>query len=80
MGHNAIRTISAPHTIAAALTEAAKALHSPQSLEDTLDTIAQTALLSLPGFDHVGISISHRDGKIETMSGGHDVSFPIGIV
>lgn len=55
--------------MAAALTEAARTINGPRTLEDTLDTIAQTAVLALPAFDHVGISITHRGGKIETMSG-----------
>lgn len=55
--------------LATALAEAARTLHGPTTLEETLDTIAQTAQFSVPGFDHVGISISHGDGRIETMSG-----------
>lgn len=56
-------------SVAAALTDAARTIHSPRSLEDTLDTIVQTAVLALPAFNHAGISITHRDGRIETMSG-----------
>jgi GAF domain-containing protein len=55
--------------IAVALTEAAKAINGHRTLEETLDAIAQAALRSVPGFNHVGISITHRDGKIETMAG-----------
>ena len=28
----------------------------------------RAAQRSVPGFDHVGISITHRDGKIETLA------------
>lgn len=56
-------------SVAAAITEAARTIHSPRSLEDTLDTIVQTVVLALPAFNHAGISITHRDGRIETMSG-----------
>jgi GAF domain-containing protein len=56
-------------SIAAALTEAAKAIHAPRSLEETLDAIAHAARITIPGFDHIGISITHKDGTIETMAG-----------
>ena len=55
--------------MAGALTAAAKAINAPQSLQETLDAIVSTALLSVPGFDHVGISIRHKDGSIETLAG-----------
>lgn len=54
------------HQIARALTEAARSINSPTSVEETLDAIAREALRSVPGFNHVGISVSHRDGTIET--------------
>lgn len=54
--------------IAQALTEAAKLMNSPRTLEETLDAIVRAALATVPGFDHVGISITHRDGTIETKS------------
>lgn len=52
--------------IGAALAEAAKAINGQRTLEETLDAIVNAALRSVPGFDHVGISITHRDGKVET--------------
>ena len=55
--------------IAAAITEAAKLMHAPSTLEETLDAIVQATLQTVPGFNHVGISLTHRSGKIETMSG-----------
>lgn len=55
--------------MAAALTKAAKDIHAPRSLEDTLSAIVRAAQETVPGFDHVGISISHRDGRIETLAG-----------
>lgn len=55
--------------VAVALTEAAKAIHSPRTLEDTLTAIVHAARDALPEMDHVGISVSHRDGKIETLAG-----------
>jgi GAF domain-containing protein len=58
-----------PNDVASALTEAARALHRPRTLEDTLDAIVRAAQDSVPGMNHVGISITHKDGKIETMAG-----------
>lgn len=54
--------------IAHALTEAAKLMNAPPTLEETLDAISHAALSTVPGFTHVGISITHRDGTIETKS------------
>lgn len=58
-----------PKNFAAALTEAAKMVHAPLTVEETLDAIVEATLHTVPGFDHVGISLTHRDGRIETMAG-----------
>jgi transcriptional regulator with GAF, ATPase, and Fis domain len=55
--------------IAAALAEAARAINSPRTLEDTLDAIAGAAQRNVPGFDEAGISIVHRDGSVQTRAG-----------
>jgi GAF domain-containing protein len=55
--------------IATALLEAAKLMDAPSTLQETLEAITQATLATVPGFDHVGISITHRDGTIETRSG-----------
>src|SRR4051812_16184440 len=55
--------------LADALTEAAEAINQHSSLEETLDAIVYATRSSVPGFTDVGISITHRDGQIETMSG-----------
>src|SRR5215218_3823134 len=55
--------------VAAALTEAAKAINSPRSLDETLSSIVEAARVSVPGFDHVGVSEVHRDGRIVTKAG-----------
>lgn len=56
-------------SMAAALTEAAQVMHAPTTVEETLEAIAEATLKTIPGFDHAGISITHRDGRIETMTG-----------
>jgi GAF domain-containing protein len=55
--------------VAVALTEAAKAINRPRTLEETLDAIVRAARDAVPGMNHVGISITHRAGKIETIAG-----------
>lgn len=52
--------------IATALGDAAKAINSPRTLDETLDAIVHAAQRTVPGFDCVGISIAHSDGEIET--------------
>ena len=49
-----------------ALTEAARTMHQQQTVEDTLQSIAEVARSSVPGFDHVGISTLEKDGRVET--------------
>jgi GAF domain-containing protein len=58
-----------PAHIAAAVTEAAKLMHAPSTVDDTLDAIVRATLQTVPGFDHVGVSITHGDGTIETLAG-----------
>ncbi len=55
--------------IAAALTAAARTINSHRSLEDTLDAIVRAAQQTVPSFAHVGISITHSNGQIETPAG-----------
>jgi GAF domain-containing protein len=52
--------------LAAALAEAARTIGKSQTLEEALQTIVETAQMSLPGFDHVGISTVDDKGKIST--------------
>src|SRR3954454_11561640 len=55
-----------PLDVAAALARAARDLSDPQGLDSTLATIITVARDSMPEIDHVGISVSHRDGRVET--------------
>ena len=50
------------------LAEAARGINRQTTLEDTLDAIVCAAAYSLPGMDHVGISVASRDGSIETLA------------
>jgi GAF domain-containing protein len=58
-----------PLKVAQALTDAARAIDQPRTLEATLDAIVESAVTTVPGFDHVGISVVHRGGRIETLAG-----------
>ncbi|WP_210649540.1 GAF and ANTAR domain-containing protein [Nocardioides sp. SYSU D00065] len=51
--------------VARSLAEAARAISAPHDLDETLDAIVNAARTSVPGFDHVGISVVRKDG-IET--------------
>lgn len=54
------------HDLGTAMAVAARALHAPLSLDETLSVIVETARCSLPGFDAVGISTIDNQGNIET--------------
>lgn len=60
-------------SIASALTDAARAIDGQQSLDHTLDAIVRAAQETVPGFEHVGISVTSRGngngGSIETRAG-----------
>lgn len=52
--------------MARALAEAARSINATHTMEETLDAIVRATQVSVPGFDHVGISIVHGKEKIET--------------
>jgi GAF domain-containing protein len=52
--------------IADVLAQAAREINAPSTVDATLDRIVHTARRSLPGIDHVGVSVARRDGGIET--------------
>ena len=58
--------------IAQAIAAAARSINHTESLDETLQAIAYVARDSVPGFNHVGISTLHKDGKVETRAAtGH---------
>src|SRR3954454_21438477 len=59
-------TTNDPPGVAESLTLVARELNAPRDLQSTLQTIVDSAQRSMPGIDHVGISISHSNGRIET--------------
>jgi hypothetical protein len=54
--------------LSAALAHAARTLHQARTPEDTLQMIADTALLSIPSVEHVGVSVLDRRGQPHTMA------------
>lgn len=57
-----------PQPIASALALAAREINQPRSMNATLETVIQVARESLPEIDEVGVSVAHRDGRIETQA------------
>jgi GAF domain-containing protein len=53
---------------ARAVARAVRTIGHEPGLQETLDAIASVARSSVPGFDHAGISILHKDGSAETMA------------
>ena len=58
--------------LAETLTQAAREINTPRDLGTTLQTIVDVAARSLPGIDHVGISLYHRNGEMETKAATHN--------
>jgi GAF domain-containing protein len=52
-----------------ALLQVTREINEPRELQSTLDMIVETAARSLPGINHVGITIASRDGGMETRAG-----------
>lgn len=50
----------------ASIAAATRTINQPRNLDETMQTIADVARNSIPGFDHVGISTLHAKGKVET--------------
>ena len=63
--------------IADVLTQVALEINAPTIVDATLDSIVRTARRSLPGIDHVGVSVSRRDGAIETRAASGDLVFAL---
>ena len=67
----------APSDYAQSIAEAARTLHKPRSLHDTLQTIIEVACNSVPGFDQAGIATVERKGDIETRAFTGDLVLPL---
>jgi transcriptional regulator with GAF, ATPase, and Fis domain len=49
-----------------AMATAARAIEVSEDVDSTLSSILDSAVISLPGINHAGITIAHRDGRMET--------------
>jgi hypothetical protein len=55
--------------LAESMAEAAKAINAPGSMDERLSAIVEAAPNTVPGFDQASISLSHRDGSVDTRAG-----------
>jgi GAF domain-containing protein len=67
--------MSGPHReqLASALVAAARTMDQGHTLGESLDAIVSAARTSVPGFDHVGISLTHKNGRVETKAATGDL-------
>jgi len=56
-----------------ALAYVAREINQTRTLDTTLTTIVETAARSLPGIDHVGVTIASRAGTMETIAATDDL-------
>jgi GAF domain-containing protein len=57
-----------PLPIIHALAHAAREIGAPRDLATTLDTIVDVARRSMPEINHVGVTLAHRKGRLETIA------------
>jgi transcriptional regulator with GAF, ATPase, and Fis domain len=62
-----------PVNIADAITRVARAVNAPHDLETQLQTVVEVARNSMPEIDNAGISVAHRDGRVETRAAAGDL-------
>jgi GAF domain-containing protein len=55
-------------SVSHAMTRAAREIDARRDLATTLHTIVDVARRSIPGIDHVGITLIHRKGRLETVA------------
>jgi len=55
-----------------ALAYAARTINQAQTPANTIQTIAETALLSIPSIERVGVSVLDRRGHAETVAATSD--------
>jgi len=59
--------------LTSALAHAARTINQARTAEETLQTIAETALLSIPSVQHVGVSVLDHNGRPETKAATSDL-------
>lgn len=63
--------------LAEAITDAAQALHSCHTIEDTLDSVVAGVRSLVPGVDDVGIVVLDARGAVETRAGAGPVAWQL---
>ena len=58
--------MDAPSDVARAIAAAARAINHSRTVDETMQTIAEVARDSVPGFDQAGISTLRKDGTVQT--------------
>jgi GAF domain-containing protein len=69
--------MSARPDIGEAIADAARMMYQHKTLDETLQTIAEVARDSVPGFDQVGISTLENDGEVRTRAHTGDLVLPL---
>lgn len=59
--------------LAQALADAARAIDASRDVDTALTAITTSAVISLPGVDHAGISLIRKDGTVETKGATSDL-------
>jgi hypothetical protein len=54
--------------LVSSLSQATREISSDGNLPTVLDTIVPAVQRSLPGVDHAGISVTHKDRRVETLA------------
>jgi GAF domain-containing protein len=67
--------LNTPPDAGRAIAAAVRTINQSQTLEETLQKIAEVARKSVPGFDQVGISALHKDGRVETKAATGDLVY-----
>ncbi len=62
-----------PSSHARVLADAAARMSSARTLDETLETVAETARDALPGIDHVGVTLVHDDDRWSTAAATDDL-------
>lgn len=62
---------ASPADLAAVMTRVAASLRVPMKLDDALRLIADSAVDTIPGVDEASVSVTTRDGRIDTLAPTH---------
>jgi transcriptional regulator with GAF, ATPase, and Fis domain len=66
-------TVSSRRDLADAMARAARTMHAHRSVDEVLDLIVHSASETIPGINHVGVSVTHRDGRVDTRAASDDL-------